>query len=67
MLEETIRVILGGRSYFRHTCLTPDVGWCDSCRQERGLGWAHSPGDNWHSVIQCNIQLFSVGAAAPDR
>ena len=25
-----IRVVLGGRSYSRHTCLTPDVGWRES-------------------------------------
>ena len=26
VVEEMIRVVLGGRSYSRHTCLTPDVG-----------------------------------------
>ena len=62
-------VVLGDRSYFRHTCLAPDAGWRDSGqhRQERGHRWAHASGDNSHSVIQCNIQLFIVGAAAPDR
>ena len=46
-------VVLGGRSYFRHSCLTPDVGWRDSCqhRQERGLHWPHASGDDSHRVI----------------
>ena len=45
----------------------PDVGWRDSCqhRQERGLCWSHASGDNSHSVVQCNVQLSSVGTAAP--
>ena len=57
-----IRVVLGGRSYSRHTCLTPDVGWRDSCqhRQERCLCWSHASGDNSHSVVQCNVQLSRV-------
>ena len=67
VVEEMIKVVLGGRSYSRHTCLTPDVGWRDSCqhRQERGLCWSHASGDNSHSVVQCNVQLSSVGTAAP--
>ena len=38
-----------------------DVGWSDSC----GLRWAHATGDDSYGVIQCNMQLISVGAAAP--
>ena len=35
----------------------------DSCqhRQECGLRWTHASGDNSHSVIQCNVQLFLYG------
>ena len=69
MVEEIITVDFGGRSLFRHTCLSPDVGWHDSCqhRQERGVRWSHASGDNARSVIDCNVQLFSACAAAPDR
>ena len=68
VVEGMIRVVLGCRSYFRLTCLTPDVGWRDSCqhRQERGLCWSHASRDDSHSVIQCNVQFLGVGAAAPD-
>ena len=69
VVEERIMVVLSGRSLFRHTCLVSDVAWRDSCQHRQGCGlrWSHASGDNSHGVIQCNVQRFSVGAAAPDR
>ena len=60
-------VVLGDRSYFRHTCLAPDAGWRDSGQHSRNVvsvGRMHPVIiRNSHSVIQfINIQLFSVQA-----